>query len=144
MKASISQLSTWTGFDRRTVSGRLHDLPSTPGPRRARLYESRDALRLIYAGSSADGSLNSQQERAALDKVRRLILEEQRRERSGELISADEVRERWQTVILRVRSRLLAMPTKLAGLVAHADQRTVYARTEELLHEALNELAGDS
>jgi hypothetical protein len=43
MHLSISQLSELTGRDRRTVAGKLADVPHTAGERGAMLYESSEA-----------------------------------------------------------------------------------------------------
>ena len=53
MHLSITQLSELTGRDRRTVAGKLADVPHTAGERGAMLYESSEALPLIYAVSGA-------------------------------------------------------------------------------------------
>ena len=49
MHLSISQLSELTGRDRRTMAKQLSDFPYTVGERCAMLYESVEALPLVYA-----------------------------------------------------------------------------------------------
>ena len=56
MYLSISQLSELTGRDRRTVAGKLADVPHTAGERGAMLYESSEALPLIYGGQLGSGA----------------------------------------------------------------------------------------
>jgi hypothetical protein len=49
MHLSICQLSELTGRDWRTVGKQLSDLKHTAGERGAMLYESAEALPLVYA-----------------------------------------------------------------------------------------------
>lgn len=61
MLVSINQLSEWTGQDRRTITRRLADLHFVDGEKGAYLYESCEALPLIY---------NAKNPRDALDQKR--------------------------------------------------------------------------
>jgi hypothetical protein len=48
MKQSVSELSHLTGMDRRRIRRCLADLPAEPGPKNSLLYESTQALPLLY------------------------------------------------------------------------------------------------
>jgi len=61
MLVSINQLSEWTGMDRRTITQRLADLHYVDGEKGAYLYQSDEALPLIY---------NAKNPRDALDQKR--------------------------------------------------------------------------
>jgi hypothetical protein len=79
MHLSISQLSELTGRDRRTVAGKLADVPHTAGERGAMLYESSEALPLIYAVDNLEAARASQaRSQASLNAVREEDLRKQR------------------------------------------------------------------
>jgi hypothetical protein len=50
MQVSQNQLSELTGKDRKTIRKLLADMPHTPGPHSAMLYDSKRALEKIYIG----------------------------------------------------------------------------------------------
>ncbi|PYI81223.1 MAG: hypothetical protein DMF05_03630 [Verrucomicrobia bacterium] len=56
MHLSISQLSELTGRDRRTIAKQLSDVPHVAGQRGAMLYESTEALPLVYAVDNLEGA----------------------------------------------------------------------------------------
>ncbi len=61
--------------------------------------------------------------------------------RAGELFEAEVVMRLWGRHIMDCRSRLLALPTKIAPVAfACKTIQEVQATTEKLVHEALNEL----
>jgi hypothetical protein len=79
MHLSISQLSELTGRDRRTVAGKLADVPHTAGERGAMLYESSEALPLIYAVDNLEAARAAQaRSQASLNAVREEDLRKQR------------------------------------------------------------------
>ncbi len=71
MQLSISQLSELTGRERRTVSNKLADIPHTPGDKGAMLYESTQALPLIYAVDNLEAARAAQaRSQASLNALR--------------------------------------------------------------------------
>jgi hypothetical protein len=79
MHLSISQLSEPTGRDRRTVAGKLADVPHTVGERGAMLYASSEALPLIYAVDNLEAARAAQaRSQASLNAVREEDLRKQR------------------------------------------------------------------
>jgi hypothetical protein len=79
MHLSISQLSELTGRDRRTVAGKLADVPHTAGEPGAMLYESSEALPLIYAVDNLEAARAAQaRSQASLNAVREEDLRKQR------------------------------------------------------------------
>ena len=71
MHLSISQLSELTGRDRRTIASRLADVPHTTGEHSAMLYESTEALPLIYAVDNLEAARAAQaRSQASLNAVR--------------------------------------------------------------------------
>jgi hypothetical protein len=79
MHLSISQLSELTGRDRRTVARKLADFPHTAGQRGAMLYESSEALSLIYIVDNLEAARAAQaRSHASLNAVREEDLRKQR------------------------------------------------------------------
>jgi hypothetical protein len=62
---SISQLSDVTGLDRCRIAKQLKDLQDTAGERRAMLYESAEALPLVYAEDNLEAAGTEQARSAA-------------------------------------------------------------------------------
>lgn len=73
------------------------------------------------------------------------LAEYEEREKAGELIEVELVRNEWQQILANVRAKLLSLPTKLAAQALGAN---TLAEMEALLadgvHEALQELAADA
>ena len=79
MKLPILKFTELTGVHRDTISKRLADLPFEAGPKGAHLYESTEALPLIYAVDSLDAARAEQaRSQAALNKVREEVLRKER------------------------------------------------------------------
>jgi hypothetical protein len=71
MKLSISQIAELTGVHRDIISKRLADLPFEPGKKGAHLYESTEALPLIYAIDNLEAARAQQAlSQTALNRVR--------------------------------------------------------------------------
>ena len=60
MLLSVNQISELTGRDRHGIPKRLENLPFTPGDKGAHLYESREALPLIYAVDNLEAARAAQ------------------------------------------------------------------------------------
>ena len=129
--ASISQLAEMTGFDRMTISKRLEHMKHEPGNKRAKLYETRDALPILYKFGAVDSErLDPQQEKAMLDRERRLIVELDRQVKEGKLVDIDQVENGWISVVSVIKGRFLAFPSRIAPeLLDISDMR----RIEDLL-----------
>ena len=56
-KISTLELARLTDFDRGTVGRRIDHLPFEPGPKRAKLYDSAIALRVLY-GQAETGAVD--------------------------------------------------------------------------------------
>ena len=79
MLVSIKKLSELTGRHRQTIAKILADLPLVDGQKGAHLYESREALPLIYAVDNLEAARAEQaRSQAALNKVREENLRKQR------------------------------------------------------------------
>src|SRR5436309_9528006 len=79
MLKSINQLAELTGRDRRTITKQLQDLRFVDGEKGAHLYESTEALPLIYAVDNLEAARAEQaRSQAALNKVREEVLRKER------------------------------------------------------------------
>ena len=86
--------------------------------------------------------INGAYERARKDKETADKLQLENQVRRGELLEAAEVEAMWSMVLMRVRTRILALPSTLAPLVATEDDRgACYALLHEHCQEALEELS---
>lgn len=138
---STNWLSEKCGMERKTISKRLESLtPIADG--RSKLYDTKDALPLIYgvAGGGAQGDLS--RERALLARVQRQKIELETAILRADVIPSEVVKEVWSQLLAACRARLLALPSRIATLAITA---TTHAEIEQiagdLVHEALNELS---
>ena len=138
MKQSISDLGLLTGFDSRRIGQALCDLPHDKGPKNAKLYNSKDALPLLYsAGDKLDGA----EERARLTHHQANIAELDEDQKRGVLVERDDVVIEVSEAVANMRAKLLNLPHKVAAvIVAVDDLHEVKAVLESAVHEALSEL----
>lgn len=101
-------------------------------------FNSASALLAIYC---PDGGLDPAQEKAALDKARRGLVELQRAEKEKALIPAEAVLGHWSRLIGNARSRLLNLPGRLAVECSGKSQHEIGQIAKAVIHEALAELA---
>ena len=138
---AAAELAELTGRSRSKVSESLSSLPTTPGPRGTRLYDSVEALRLLFGGA---GLLNPQQQRARLDKARADMAELELQQRAGELIAVSDVKAVWTEEVQRVKNKLLHLPARIAPTIIGVDELRAVERTlREAIIEALSELEKD-
>ena len=143
MLKSISELSELAGIDRRTCAARLRDLPSQPGPKSARLYESASALRVIF-GAAEGPRLDAQQCRAELDQARKRMTDLQYRKARAELLPTEDVVRMITGVLVSARNRLLGLPSRIAAQLTHLPAGAAAeadAITTSIVREVLTELA---
>jgi phage terminase Nu1 subunit (DNA packaging protein) len=140
---SITQLSELTGRDRRTVSKRLESLPVHSEDGRAKYYDVTKALPLIYNDLATIGierKLQEEQLRFETGRADKMELDVQKRR--GELVEINQVSEVVQTEYARVRAGLLAIPNKMAHVLAIVDTPAeIKSKLEDAVNEALSELS---
>jgi len=91
MLLSINQLWELTGRDRKTITKRLEGLRFTAGEKSAHLYESTEAMPLIYAVDNLEAARAKQAlSQASLNAVREEDLRKQRIPRQVVLDAIDE------------------------------------------------------
>jgi phage terminase Nu1 subunit (DNA packaging protein) len=104
-------------------------------------YISR--LREMAASRVGNGDLNLTDERARLAKEQADAKEMENAITRGELVYIEDVAKRVEVALSNVKTKLLAVPTKVAPEAAAADDaKEVQALIERHIIEALNELAG--
>jgi len=101
-------------------------------------------LRSLSKGkNTSSGDLNDERTRLTKAQADRAELELQ--EKEGELISTDLIKTIWSDYVANVRSKLLALPSKLGHLTQAAE---TYAEAEaiikESIYECLEELSDDA
>lgn len=131
-------------MDSRRIGQTLSDLNYEPGPKNSKLYESADALPLLYTGEAFDGT----KERARLTHHQANIAELDEDQKRGELVERTAVVIEVSEAVANMRAKLLNLPHKVASVVvAMDDLHEVKAILESAVHESLtelyNEYAGD-
>lgn len=111
------------------------------------INECRDAyikkLREAAAGRANSGDLNLTDERARLAKEQADAKEMENAITRGELVYIEDVAKRVEVALSKVKTKMLAIPTKVAPEAAAADNaKEVQALIERHIIEALNELSG--
>jgi hypothetical protein len=102
MLLSINQLSELTGIERHIVAKQLRDLPFTDGERGAHLYQSVEALPVLYGGNNLEAARAKQAlSQARLNQVRE---EELRRQRIPLQIVADTMDEIFQSIAATLKA----------------------------------------
>ena len=100
-------------------------------------------LRGLSRGKSASGDYNEERTRLTKAQADRAELELQ--EKEADLISTDTIKTIWSDYVANVRSKLLALPSKLGHLTQAAE---TYAEAEaiikESVYECLEELSEDA
>ena len=138
---SIFALSSWLNRDRRTLGNDIADAQLKPASvdGRAAMYWLHEVVAAIYGGTKLDAV----QERARKDKelADKTALENQ--VRRGELVEAEEMLADWANHIIAAKSRLIGIPSLVAGTVPPKARAKVRADVDLIVREALEELAGE-
>lgn len=139
---SVRQVSTY-------MSRADDPLPADRGARRKRtmialpdLFEWATRQRLADLVHVPTGEvLDPAAERAALDRARRLLAEQELARRAGSLIPADDVFELGARMVLAFRSHCLALPDRAAPLLVGLDTYGTASILRDLIDEALTALS---
>jgi phage terminase Nu1 subunit (DNA packaging protein) len=100
-------------------------------------------LREAAAGRASSGDLDLVAERARLAKEQADAKEMENAVERGDLVYIEDVAKQIENQLTKARTRLLAVPTKVAPEAhASATVREVQALIEDAIVEALNELVG--
>src|SRR5213593_3081153 len=116
MLLSINQLSELTGRDRRTITKHLGDLRFVDGEKGAHLYESSEALPLIYRVDNLEAARAEQaRSQTALNKIRE---ENLRKERIPIQIVLDTMDEIFQAIGATLKNCKELSPARVNELFA--------------------------
>lgn len=138
---SVARLTSLTGFSYKTIKSRIERLtPILEG--KATLFETKDALPMLYQVDIGPKLFDLEQERARLSHhmANREALKEG--VERGELVPAQEVIELGAVTIAAARAKILSIGSKLRGRFPTLPQEAFDA-LEQLHHEALTELGSD-
>ncbi len=137
-RESLRSLARLTGFAVDTVRARVSKLIPIQGDNRAHLYESREALPLIYARDNEEFNADAERARLLHHQANNESLKE--RQLVGELIPAGEVREELGKAFSNVRAHLLTLPQQLSARCGYSDPADVKREAKRLVNSALDEL----
>lgn len=143
---TVNKIADLTGWDRRAVGRRLAALPPAEVRGRARLYELGAVLRFLArpaAGEDGTPPLDPAQERAALDRARRELVELDAAQRRGELVTVDDFSAALVLVSTNARDRLLALPSRLASTCADLPSPELFTEAQRLVFECLDAIRAD-
>ena len=107
------------------------------------LYDLRSSVRryINYLRGDEGGKADLNEERAKLTKEKRIAAETENKVRNGELYRKSDITVGMTTVVMNLRSRLLALPNKLAANIAKLDGDE--GKIMDLLQSSLYEIMGE-
>lgn len=141
---TLSALSVELDLDRRSLARRLEGLApvseTTKGKRVDRRYKLAEVVHHLFGREGPRLDLNDERAKLAVLQQEKLQLEIS--ELRGDLVRLPAVEARWQEMLGAMRTKLLALPSKLAVAVAPPERiQAAQDRAQGLVHEALAELA---
>lgn len=107
------------------------------------LYELRPNIRryINFLRGNADGKADLNEERAKLTREKRIMAENENKVRTGELCRRSDIELGMTTLIMNLRSRMMALANKLAPNIAQ--QGGDEGKIMDLLKDAFYELLSD-
>ncbi len=143
MLVNIDHIVDLTGSTRRTVVKRCINLTRVAGEGRSILYESKDALPLMFGvGLKNSDKVTLESERTRLASAQATKTELEVEVIKENLIPANQVREVVDAMVTNFRAKMLSLPSKAAHAVLpladHAEAEDVL---REYIREALLELS---
>lgn len=122
---SVSKLAELTGKAPRTITAKLKEHKvkyKVVG--KAHMYNSKEALEAIYLDKDhGEDQLDPIQERAKVDNQRWRKIRVERKKLEKELVEARLIKYAFSNMVIGLRTRLLAIPVKVAGVVFGMDSR---------------------
>lgn len=123
--------------------------PDSPPPRNEQgHYPARqfgDWLRSQWrksVGFAEDGTAyDYDQEKARLTHHQANTAAQEDQRKRGELIPAADVQQYWSDIVSNARSRLLSLPSRIAGVCAGKDQSIIETEARAIVYEVMAELA---
>lgn len=142
---SISELADLTGRDRKDVSRKLEPLLHQAGPKNAKLYDSIEALELLFEARSSN-ELQRQIDEANLEVARRraqkLAIENKVKE--GLLVHIEDIAGVVEREYAAVRAGFLALGSRLSkDLMSLQTPVAIKNRIDSEVNAVLSELSAD-
>ena len=139
---TIAALTRITGKSYATIKKRLIMLPSVETIGREIIYNSKDALPMIYGADMIDDTaINFNVEKARTEMNRADKLEMENNVRRGELVERSEVLSGLQKSFAAVRAKMLAIPTKAAPvIITLGEAKLAQSTLKKFIYDALDEL----
>lgn len=132
-------MASLTGISRETVSKKLRGFPYTEGKGNSKLYDSIDALPLLYGRANEVVDLNAARAKLAEKQVEKIDFDMELK--SGNFIPYEIMLSHAQRVFVAFRTRMSSIPTKIAPKIAEiSDPIDIEEEIEQYLNEALEEL----
>ena len=131
-------------MDRRRIRGLLCDMPASKGAKGAVMYETIEALPLLYLQPGDGDTFDLTDERARLAHHQANRAELEANLLAGSLIQIEAVADVVGEEYANARSRLLAIPSRAAPQVIGLSIVAVKALLDDMIFEALDELAADA
>jgi hypothetical protein len=137
---STSDLADLTGLSREVVGKKLRGLTYESGLRNARMYNSVEALPLLYEVPTDTVDLNQARAKLAEKQVEKIDFDINMK--SGSFVPYDVMLSAAQRVFVAFRTRISSIPSKLAPRIAGmTDPVDIEEILEKHLHESLEELS---
>ena len=96
----------------------------------------------VRAGGTKGVSADYHEERSRLTKAQADKAEFEAAVMAGKLVDVDQLSTQWESMLVSMKAKLLAMPSKLAPVVADEDEPgVIQAMIDDYMREALEELA---
>lgn len=140
MKFSINKFSEITGQDRRRIKRIAEAALTATIDGNSHLYESTELIPLLYDAAGYTQKLDLTQERALLAHYQARKAEIELKAMEGEYALLSDVVEEVSEAIANCKSRLLAIPSKAAPVVAGLATSEAHTLLEDYVREALLEL----
>lgn len=103
---------------------------------------TQDYIRSIKDGNDSGGQLDFKTEKARLMQSKRRLAELELRQRESELHESAVIEQVLSNMLINFRSRLRAIPAKLAPILAEkTDKTAIFSLLKEATDEALTELS---
>lgn len=144
VSVSAETLAKWLNLSVRTVKSLAAEGKLVKADRGYDVEASLQAYATQLRGAAAGrGDPETIAAKRRLDKARAELAEAKAAREAGTMVVADEVERTWSDITRRIRSRLLAIPSRLAQTFGHLSRMEIGALEREI-RDALVELADDA
>lgn len=148
IKLSLSELMVLTDLSPKTLNKRLGDIEPIDGAFKSKLYPLKKAVQAIYVigiDSVTELDISQKREEIRLTSARASKIEMENAVREKKLVPADDAINAYSDHVIKFKSKLLAIPSKAAHLLASIlEPAQIQEALTQMIHEALDELSDSS